>query len=73
MRQAFAIPIVDEISNSCPEKENDSIDKNNVDENSNNKKENNNEIDNNLGEDIIEDNAEIKSIGVEDLDSLFPI
>lgn len=68
MRQAFAIPIVDEISNSGPEKEND-----NNNEDNNNKKENDNEIDNNLGEDIIEDNAEIKSIGVEDLDSLFPI
>lgn len=73
MRQAFAIPIVDEISNSGPEKENDSIDKNNVDENSNNKKENDNEFDNNLGEETNEYNTEIKSIGVEDLDSLFPI
>lgn len=73
MRQAFAIPIVDEISNSGPEKENDSIDKNNVDENINNKKENDNEFDNNLGEETNEDNTEIKSIGVEDLDSLFPI
>lgn len=72
MRQAFAIPIVDEISNSGPEKENDSIDKNNVDENSNNKKEDN-EFDNNFGEGISDDNTEIKSIGVEDLDSLFPI
>lgn len=68
MRQAFAIPIVDEISNSGPEKENDSIDKN-----SNNKKENDNDFDNNLGEETNEDNTEIKSIGVEDLDSLFPI
>lgn len=73
MRQAFAIPIVDEISNSGPEKENGSIDKNNVDENSNNKKENDNEFDNNLVEETNEDNTEIKSIGVEDLDSLFPI
>lgn len=68
MRQAFAIPIVDEISNSGQEKEND-----NNNENNNNKKENDNEIDNNLDEGTIEDNTEIKSIGVEDLDSLFPI
>ena len=72
MRQAFAIPIVDEIPNSGPEKENDSIDKNKVDENSNNKKEDN-EFDNNFGEGTSDDNTEIKSIGVEDLDSLFPI
>ena len=72
MRQAFAIPIVDEISNSGPEKENDSVDNNNVNENSNNKKEDN-EFDNNFGEGTSDDNTEIKSIGVEDLDSLFPI
>lgn len=60
MRQAFAIPIVDEISNAGSEKETD-----------NEESSNNNE--NNSSEESNEKNAEIQAIGAEDLDSLFSV
>lgn len=60
MRQAFAIPIVDEIPNAGSEKETDN------EENSNNNE-------NNFAEANNENNTEIKAIGAEDLDSLFSL
>lgn len=59
MRQAFAIPIVDEISNTSSEMETEDKDNDN--------------IENNCVEENIDEDTEIQAIESKDLDSLFSL